>query len=69
VDLIAAGATNRAVAQKLHLFPHTVKSHVDVACGHAFVELDIASRAQLRQLMRGAGSSAVIGSMTCAGLQ
>ena len=28
VHLIAEGATNRSVAQQLHLSPHTVKTHV-----------------------------------------
>jgi DNA-binding CsgD family transcriptional regulator len=50
VNLIAQGATNRSVAQQLHLSPHTVKTHVH----NAFAKLGIASRAQLAQLMRGA---------------
>ncbi|WP_231995242.1 helix-turn-helix transcriptional regulator, partial [Mycobacterium sp. 852002-10029_SCH5224772] len=50
VRLIAAGATNRSVAQQLHLSPHTVKTHVH----HAFAKLGITSRAQLAQLVRGA---------------
>jgi DNA-binding CsgD family transcriptional regulator len=50
VHLIAEGATNRSVAQQLHLSPHTVKSHVR----NAFVKLGITSRVQLRQLMHGA---------------
>jgi DNA-binding CsgD family transcriptional regulator len=50
VHLIAEGATNRSVAQQLHLSPHTVKTHVH----NAFAKLGIASRAQLAQLMRGA---------------
>ncbi|OBA72588.1 LuxR family transcriptional regulator [Mycobacterium sp. 1554424.7] len=49
VNLIAQGATNRSVAQQLHLSPHTVKTHVH----NAFAKLGIASRAQLAQLMRG----------------
>ena len=48
VRLIAEGATNRAVAQQLHLSPHTVKTHVH----NAFAKLGITSRAQLTQLMR-----------------
>ena len=49
INLIAQGATNRAVATELHLSPHTVKTHVH----NAFAKLGIASRAQLAQLMRG----------------
>ncbi len=49
-ELIAQGATNRSVAQQLHLSPHTVKTHLH----NAFAKLAITSRAQLRQLMRGA---------------
>jgi DNA-binding CsgD family transcriptional regulator len=48
VHLIADGATNRAVAQQLHLSPHTVKTHLH----NAFAKLGITSRAQLTQLMR-----------------
>src|SRR5262245_29309007 len=51
VNLIARGATNRDVATQLHLSPHTVKTHVH----NAFAKLGIASRAQLAQLIRGAG--------------
>ncbi|WP_231995159.1 helix-turn-helix transcriptional regulator, partial [Mycobacterium sp. 852002-10029_SCH5224772] len=50
VRLIAEGATNRWVAQQLHLSPHTVKTHVH----NAFAKLGVTSRAQLAQLMRGA---------------
>ena len=49
VNLIAEGATNRAVATQLHLSLHTVKTHVH----NAFAKLGITSRAQLAQLMRG----------------
>lgn len=55
VQLIAEGSTNRAVAQQLHLSPHTVKTHVR----HAFAKLGITSRAQLAQLMRGPDDPAV----------
>ena len=48
VNLIAQGATNRSVAQQLHLSPHTVKTHLH----NAFAKLGITSRAQLTQLMR-----------------
>jgi DNA-binding CsgD family transcriptional regulator len=53
VHLIAEGATNRFVAQQLHLSPHTVKTHLR----NAFAKLGITSRAQLAQLMRGADLS------------
>jgi DNA-binding CsgD family transcriptional regulator len=49
VNLVAAGVTNRDVATRLHLSPHTVKTHVH----NAFAKLGINSRAQLTQLMRG----------------
>ncbi|GFG54905.1 helix-turn-helix transcriptional regulator [Mycolicibacterium agri] len=48
VNLIAQGATNRGVAERLHLSPHTVKTHVH----NAFAKLGVTSRAQLSQLMR-----------------
>jgi DNA-binding CsgD family transcriptional regulator len=48
VNLIAEGATNRSVAQQLHLSPHTVKTQLH----NAFAKLGITSRAQLTQLMR-----------------
>src|SRR3954470_17807858 len=48
VHLIAEGATNRSVAQQLHLSPHTVKTHLH----NAFAKLGVTSRAQLTQLMR-----------------
>jgi DNA-binding CsgD family transcriptional regulator len=48
VRLIAEGATNRSVAQQLHLSPHTVKTHLR----NAFAKLGITSRAQLTQLLR-----------------
>jgi len=50
INLIAEGATNRSVAQQLHLSPHTVKTHLH----NAFAKLGITSRAQLTQLDRGA---------------
>ncbi|ORW48666.1 LuxR family transcriptional regulator [Mycobacterium paraense] len=50
VNLIAQGATNRSVAQQLHVSPHTVKTHLH----NAFAKLGITSRAQLTQLIRGA---------------
>jgi DNA-binding CsgD family transcriptional regulator len=47
VNLVAQGATNRAVAQRLHVTPHTVKAHLHTA----FAKLGINSRAQLSKLM------------------
>jgi DNA-binding CsgD family transcriptional regulator len=49
INLIAEGATNRAVAERLHLSPHTVKTHLH----NAFAKLAITSRAQLAQLVHG----------------
>jgi DNA-binding CsgD family transcriptional regulator len=48
INLIARGATNRAVAEQLHVSLHTVKNHVH----NAFAKLGISSRGQLPQLMR-----------------
>jgi DNA-binding CsgD family transcriptional regulator len=48
INLIAEGATNRSVAQQLHLSPHTVKTHLH----KAFAKLGVTSRGQLTQLMR-----------------
>jgi DNA-binding CsgD family transcriptional regulator len=48
VNLVAEGATNRSVAQRLHITPHTVKAHL----GNAFAKLEINSRAELSHLMR-----------------
>lgn len=45
VNLVAAGATNRAVAEQLNLSLHTVKTHVH----NAFAKLGISSRTQLTQ--------------------
>jgi DNA-binding CsgD family transcriptional regulator len=47
-NLIAQGATNRSVAQQLHVTPHTVKAHLH----NAFAKLGINSREQLTKLMR-----------------
>jgi DNA-binding CsgD family transcriptional regulator len=50
INLIAQGATNNSVAQRLRLSPHTVKAHLR----KAFAKLEINSRAELRQIMGGA---------------
>jgi DNA-binding CsgD family transcriptional regulator len=49
VNLIGQGATNRSVAEQLHVTSHTVKAHLH----NAFAKLGINSRQQLTQLMRG----------------
>jgi DNA-binding CsgD family transcriptional regulator len=49
VNLVAEGATNRSVAERLHITPHTVKAHLH----NAFAKLGINSRAELSQVMRG----------------
>jgi DNA-binding NarL/FixJ family response regulator len=49
INLIAQGVTNRAVATRLHLSLHTVKTHVR----NAFVKLGINSRAELTRFVRG----------------
>lgn len=48
--LVAAGATNREVAQKLSLSPHTVNSHLR----NAFAKLAIRSRTELDHVINGA---------------
>jgi DNA-binding CsgD family transcriptional regulator len=47
VNLIAQGATNRSVAERLHVTPHTVKAHLR----NAFAKLGITSRAELSKLV------------------
>jgi DNA-binding CsgD family transcriptional regulator len=49
VNLIAQGETNRSVAQRLQVTPHTVKAHLH----NAFAKLGINSRAELSKLMHG----------------
>jgi DNA-binding CsgD family transcriptional regulator len=53
VNLIATGATNRSVAQQLHVTPHTVKAHLH----NAFAKLGINSRAELSTLVHGTDRS------------
>jgi DNA-binding CsgD family transcriptional regulator len=50
VNLIAQGATNGSVAQRLHISPHTVRAHLR----NAFAKLGVSSRVELSQLVRGA---------------
>lgn len=47
VNIIARGASNRAVANELQLSIHTVKNHVH----HALCKLGVSSRSQLAQVM------------------
>jgi DNA-binding CsgD family transcriptional regulator len=49
VNLIAQGATNASVAQRLHVTPHTVKAHLH----NVFAKLGINSRVELSKLMHG----------------
>jgi DNA-binding CsgD family transcriptional regulator len=42
-DLVAGGLTNRQVAQRLHVSPHTVNTHLR----HVFQKLDVATRTEL----------------------
>jgi DNA-binding CsgD family transcriptional regulator len=48
VNLIAQGATNGSVAQRLHISPHTVRAHLR----NAFAKLGVGSRVELSQLVR-----------------
>jgi DNA-binding CsgD family transcriptional regulator len=50
--LILEGATNRTVADRLHLSPDTVKTHLR----NAFTKLGVNSRAQLRQVLSANGA-------------
>ena len=51
VNLIAQGATNRDVAEQLHLSLHTVKTHVH----NTFAKLGISSRTELMGIVRASG--------------
>jgi DNA-binding NarL/FixJ family response regulator len=51
VRVVAAGATNRAAAEQLHLSPHTVSSHLR----SAYAKLGVHSRTQLAHVLREAG--------------
>jgi len=46
VSLVAQGATNREVAERLYLSPYTVNSHLR----HVFAKLGIRSRVELARL-------------------
>jgi DNA-binding CsgD family transcriptional regulator len=48
VNLIAKGATNRAVAEQLRVSPHTVRAHLR----NAFAKLGVSSRVELSQLVQ-----------------
>jgi DNA-binding CsgD family transcriptional regulator len=54
VELIAAGLTNRAVAERLVLSPKTVEAHL----ARAYAKLGIRSRAELGRRMAAGGGSA-----------
>jgi DNA-binding CsgD family transcriptional regulator len=47
VRLVADGGTNRAIAERLFLSPHTVSSHLR----HAFTKLAITSRVELTRIV------------------
>ena len=53
VRLVAEGSTNRAVAERLFLSPHTVNSHLR----HAFTKLAITSRVELTRIVLAHGSA------------
>jgi DNA-binding CsgD family transcriptional regulator len=48
VNLIARGATNRSVAQQLHVSPHTVRAHLR----NTFAKLGVSSRVELSQVAK-----------------
>jgi DNA-binding CsgD family transcriptional regulator len=52
VNLVARGATNREVAERLFLSPYTVSSHLR----HVFTKLDIRSRAELAHIATARGT-------------
>jgi DNA-binding CsgD family transcriptional regulator len=54
VSLVAQGATNREVAERLYLSPYTVNSHLR----HVFTKLGIRSRVELARLAAQRGTSA-----------
>jgi DNA-binding NarL/FixJ family response regulator len=54
VSLVARGATNREVAERLYLSPYTVNSHLR----HVFVKLGIRSRVELAHLATSRGMPA-----------
>jgi DNA-binding CsgD family transcriptional regulator len=54
VSLVAQGATNREVAERLHLSPYTVNSHLR----HVFTKLGIRSRVELAARAAARGMSA-----------
>ncbi len=51
VELVARGATNREVAERLYLSPYTVNSHLR----HVFIKLGIRSRVELAHLATARG--------------
>ncbi|HEY1823221.1 MAG TPA: AAA family ATPase [Trebonia sp.] len=51
VELVAKGATNREVAERLYLSPYTVNSHLR----HVFIKLGIRSRVELAHLAAARG--------------
>jgi DNA-binding CsgD family transcriptional regulator len=51
VSLVAQGATNREVVERLYLSPYTVNSHLR----HVFGKLGIRSRVELARLAAGRG--------------
>jgi DNA-binding NarL/FixJ family response regulator len=54
VSLVARGATNREVAERLYLSPYTVNSHLR----HVFIKLGIRSRVELARLATSRGMPA-----------
>ena len=54
VSLVARGATNREVAERLYLSPYTVSSHLR----HVFIKLGIRSRVELAHLATSRGMPA-----------
>ena len=54
VSLVAQGATNREVAERLYLSPYTVNSHLR----HVFTKLGIRSRVELAARAAARGMSA-----------
>lgn len=51
LELLAEGHSNKEIAERLHVSPHTVKTHL----GHLYAKLDVSRRTQAVQRARSLG--------------